>query len=619
MERRVLLERLPFHKNIIQMYHAFQDYNSLYYLMELHRTDLWSQLRVSMAASNDKNTREEHRSTITKFMVGCHRFLARTYMMQLVDALEHLHRHGIVHRDLKPENVLLNARGHVVVIDFGTAKDLVQTDLNGPEFVGTPEFMSPEAVAGSSGPDEMKKNEEQGALGAVHTADLWALGAILFILQVGHTPFWTTSPYLAFLRIKRCLLTRPVGIVDDETWDLISQLLQYKPEKRLGANVFQVKVSKGLALRSIEQRESGGYDCIRRHAYFSTIYKDESVQRLTPIPSLQDLCYRAVADLAHRDSLDVELCDKHPPGDKSSHDMLRLAPRDRSAVMHILDRMQLLRDPRLYARFFVDPLACRLDRIRPNTRDFVGLTQMNDDQGKAPKAKLNDPYATPATVEDITFVHISNPLFVKSLNNSCDETTRKQWMKQLKKCIAMINRKRPKLVVACGYMDDACRALLARVSESIPCVVHGGSAFFNVWMMGVECMFVQSRCTSEKGDQVAWIRERCEQVRMSKHPLFVFADCDPRDLPLVFQKRLARGRALSFYGMTDKEAYAGTISYAAMEPIDDGSVRSTDSEEDEKDEFTTKIQALHSNGLRWITIDEEEPGKWMETFTEIEE
>ena len=28
------------------------------------------------------------------------------------------------------------------IIDFGTAKDLIETDLNGPEFVGTPEYMS---------------------------------------------------------------------------------------------------------------------------------------------------------------------------------------------------------------------------------------------------------------------------------------------------------------------------------------------------------------------------------------------------------------------------------------------------------------------------------------------
>lgn len=118
MERRVLLERLPpTSPFIVRMYHAFQDYTHLYYLMDLHVAwgDLWSELKYE------------------KKLVGCHRSQARFWLYQLIDAIDHMHAHGIVHRDLKPENILLNGRGHVVVIDFGTAKDLILTDLNGPE------------------------------------------------------------------------------------------------------------------------------------------------------------------------------------------------------------------------------------------------------------------------------------------------------------------------------------------------------------------------------------------------------------------------------------------------------------------------------------------------------
>ena len=120
MERRVLLERLPPHPRIITMYHAFQDYYNIYYLMDLHsvNTDLWSCIRYK---GN---------------MVGTHPSMTKRWLLQLIDALEHMHSHGIIHRDLKPENILLDSRNHVIVIDFGTAKDLLQTDLNGPEFVG---------------------------------------------------------------------------------------------------------------------------------------------------------------------------------------------------------------------------------------------------------------------------------------------------------------------------------------------------------------------------------------------------------------------------------------------------------------------------------------------------
>jgi tetratricopeptide (TPR) repeat protein len=97
MERRVLLERQPPNKFIILMYHAFQDYNSLYYLMDLHieRSDLWREIRYK------------------EVMVGCHRSQTKIWLYELVDALEHMHKNGIVHRDLKPENILINKRGHM--------------------------------------------------------------------------------------------------------------------------------------------------------------------------------------------------------------------------------------------------------------------------------------------------------------------------------------------------------------------------------------------------------------------------------------------------------------------------------------------------------------------------
>ncbi|MCH8219577.1 MAG: serine/threonine protein kinase, partial [Planctomycetes bacterium] len=78
---------------------------------------------------------------------------------QIAEALEAAHEKGIIHRDLKPENIKINADGHVKVLDFGLAKEVVDpasiadqaesptithmTTIPG-ELLGTAPYMSPE-------------------------------------------------------------------------------------------------------------------------------------------------------------------------------------------------------------------------------------------------------------------------------------------------------------------------------------------------------------------------------------------------------------------------------------------------------------------------------------------
>ena len=596
MERRVLMERLGPHPHIVRMYHSFQDYNTLYFLMDLHIewSDLWSEIRHDGV------------------MLGCHRSQAKVWMAQLIDALEHMARHGVVHRDLKPENILINGQGSVVIIDFGTAKDLIETDLNGPEFVGTPDFMSPEAVNGTSGMQEAEDAVKKGDIGATHAADLWAIGATLYILETGMTPFWSPSPYLAFLKIKRCTLRRSLGVVDDETWHLITQLMCLEPSERLGAAAFQLKVSGSK--RIVEEVDGSGYDCIRKHPYFSGI--DDRTKQRTPVPSLRDLCIRRVADMVRHDSMDIDVCEQHPPGDGSNHDMLRLSDRDRQAVMHVLERRKQLRDPIIYSRFFEEPVTAQTAKVRVATHDVVGLTQMNDDQGKAPNATMNDPYATPIPVDDTVIVQIVNPLFVRAVNETCTEDDRKSYVKFLKKCIAAVNRSRPKLVVAAGYIDDKCRKLLTRVNDTIPFVVHDGSTFFTFWMMGVQCIALNHSNTERGSEQDQWLSEQFEQCRMTKHPLLAFVNGDPRDLPARVSKKVARGRTLLLSGVAGGAPFEGSISYTANEVIDDASIKSTSSDEDEKDEATMEIRGAGLSGMQWIRVDEQ-PDTWKCEFREV--
>jgi len=48
--------------------------------------------------------------------------MIRFYATEIVIALEVLHTMRVAYRDLKPENIMLDADGHVKILDFGLSK-----------------------------------------------------------------------------------------------------------------------------------------------------------------------------------------------------------------------------------------------------------------------------------------------------------------------------------------------------------------------------------------------------------------------------------------------------------------------------------------------------------------
>lgn len=73
---------------------------------------------------------------------------AKFYGAEVVLAMEHLHSLNIIYRDLKPENVLLDETGHIVLTDFGLAKEGIELPDSTKTFCGTPEYLTPEALKG---------------------------------------------------------------------------------------------------------------------------------------------------------------------------------------------------------------------------------------------------------------------------------------------------------------------------------------------------------------------------------------------------------------------------------------------------------------------------------------
>jgi len=126
-------------------------------------------------------------------------------VIAVTDALAYAHSKSVIHRDLKPANVLVGDFGETVVIDWGIAKDLTDTEAivsldpdrpstrtlsgSGAETVegsvmGTPSYMPPEQANG----DRVDAR-----------ADVYALGAMLYQVLAGVPPFVgrTTAEVLA--------------------------------------------------------------------------------------------------------------------------------------------------------------------------------------------------------------------------------------------------------------------------------------------------------------------------------------------------------------------------------------------------------------------------------------
>lgn len=96
----------------------------------------------------------------------------------VLDALKHAHESGIINCDIKPGNIMLTPDGRVKVLDFGVAS-LVENPRQGVHstegsIVGTPSYMSPEAIRGEAP--------------TLHR-DRYGAGVTLYELLTGRQPF----------------------------------------------------------------------------------------------------------------------------------------------------------------------------------------------------------------------------------------------------------------------------------------------------------------------------------------------------------------------------------------------------------------------------------------------
>lgn len=388
--------------------------------------------------------------------------------------------------------------------------------------------------------------------------------------------------------------------------DLIRLLLTKDPKERM-QNCVGEFIDCSSSDPDVYDRIS--YDTLRKHAFFSNWHEEvnqsqqlhyarqlsasveslavasdcsglDSVEAITNVyneaahrvPSLHDLCLRAVANAA----VDIAFATSDNGGIRpklpwmQAFQLERASPLDFNLIGHLLDRKQQLHIPAVFRLFHNSLPETRCKRANIQRKEIVGFTRA-----------LQGHYTA-----DYHFAQLHNPAIGRSLvdaqqaEDSVEET-------RLKASIANINKIRPKFVICFGHFTDNAqldqialwtrfRKCVARVSDTIPVIFVPGRAemnhqivtkssilqyqsyfgadYFSFWFQGLKGIVINSSlmldaydatqpnghaldCMEEAALQDSWLEEEIEQAKLcatnitlfSYHPFF-YQDLDEDDM-----------------------------------------------------------------------------------------
>ena len=171
-------------------------------------------------------------------------------MIDLLSALDYAHTQGIVHRDIKPANIMLDQSGRLKLTDFGVVKMLDnQEGTQAGTMVGTPGYMSPEQILGTS---------------VSPRSDIFAAGVVLYQLLTWKKPFTGEGVFTIQQKIVNEIHAPPSTLnanLPPFLDQVVNKALAKDPHQRYQhAREFADDLKRFLTLDAAEQMKASAHD-----------------------------------------------------------------------------------------------------------------------------------------------------------------------------------------------------------------------------------------------------------------------------------------------------------------------------------------------------------------------
>ena len=153
-------------------------------------------------------------------------------IIQVANALAYAHSHRVVHRDIKPENILVGRFGEVLLVDWGLAKvwsrEGTEDELDPNAAAASNASERPDNITGQAklqgtaaymSPEQIQRDPQIG-----YRTDIYSLGAVLYEVLTGRTPFLAETVREMTEQIVGAAPPDPSSVTNIRVPDLLAKL-----------------------------------------------------------------------------------------------------------------------------------------------------------------------------------------------------------------------------------------------------------------------------------------------------------------------------------------------------------------------------------------------------------